>query len=554
VRNPFDIVIAFNCTMSEFNSAFVQLVRAINKHHANYDDVNASVLNGFKNSKTACLHIKAALGNKVEFLTMSTLTSDLVALYLKFYESNNRLSSDDSVCVHLLDDLIRPNFSFNSKTTKFDASQTSRLKEIREKWSAAQSLPQALTLDSIKELLESLKRDMRSDVQQNISQINDRLSKIEKGNLGSDTIPKPKPTLKDIGINDELAGLKIERLFDTKLRYKNHISIFKSHLNQKTTPAALFFIRFPRPFLCDDEEYVKRHNSRIRKWQEQAMREDIEYLEEKIAEIDTEILNYKDDEELFSRGADEVLNEMEKLVGDSLKAGFDKASEKVLRIVAKEYVVKPRKSNQEPDQQEDIDVSNVDDHNNSTSNASHVSAKSNQNISHNRANPNKRPRLNDSRNNGSFNNGPRNNGSNNNGARNNSRGSGGMYYNGWHNNGSHGLRNNGSNNNGSGYNNSGHGYNTRNNHHSNGDNNNNNSLRRNYQGQKQRSTSKSCFASSSNLNKQVSFPNLAPSNNNSSNSQQQQQQNQIPQQQRQRQQQQQTQQQPARSATDHLYD
>ena len=90
------------------------------------------------------------------------------------------------------------------------------------------------------------------------------------------------PTFESICLSEDL-GLKIERILNKKERFENHISIYKTHLEKETTTASLFYSYFRRPFLWDDPYYVTMHNERIRKWQIQQMKQDIDYLNEKIS-------------------------------------------------------------------------------------------------------------------------------------------------------------------------------------------------------------------------------------------------------------------------------
>ena len=118
-----------------------------------------------------------------------------------------------------------------------------------------------------------------------------RLENLES-NRNLNQIPNQReerlPTFESIGVSEEL-GLKVERILNKKQRFENHISIYKTHLERNTTPAALFYCYFPRPFLWDDPDYVNMHNERIKQCQIQQLRKDIEYWNDKISSFDSEI-------------------------------------------------------------------------------------------------------------------------------------------------------------------------------------------------------------------------------------------------------------------------
>jgi hypothetical protein len=111
---------------------------------------------------------------------------------------------------------------------------------------------------------------------------------------------------------------KLNKLFEKKIRYNNHINNFKTHLENNSTPAALFYCRFPNPLLWSNPEFVKMHNARVKAVQEQFIKQDIEFLEKEISSINDEIVNIQSMESSkFTKNAVIVCSTIEKVVSES---------------------------------------------------------------------------------------------------------------------------------------------------------------------------------------------------------------------------------------------
>ena len=64
---------------------------------------------------------------------------------------------------------------------------------------------------------------------------------------------------------------------------KHHINIMNLHKDNKSTPASLFFNRFPEPFFGHDIEFIQAYNKRIVEFQTNVMNDIILFSEKKIA-------------------------------------------------------------------------------------------------------------------------------------------------------------------------------------------------------------------------------------------------------------------------------
>ena len=67
------------------------------------------------------------------------------------------------------------------------------------------------------------------------------------------------------------------------LMCKHHINIMNLHKDNKSTPASLFFNRFPEPFFGHDIEFIQAYNKRIVEFQTNVMNDIILFSEKKIA-------------------------------------------------------------------------------------------------------------------------------------------------------------------------------------------------------------------------------------------------------------------------------
>ena len=137
----------------------------------------------------------------------------------------------------------------------------------------------------------------------------------------------------DIGIEQE-AGIKLERLINKKLRYENHLNVFKTHLNRSTAPPSYFYCYFPKPFLWNDEDFVEMHNNRIKNTQKLWMEEDIKHIQKAIDGIVAAIDGLKTEcetNELINGNIDEIVDKIQSQVDLHLMPFSSSSSEKLNR-------------------------------------------------------------------------------------------------------------------------------------------------------------------------------------------------------------------------------
>jgi hypothetical protein len=125
----------------------------------------------------------------------------------------------------------------------------------------------------------------------------------------------------------------ISSLYDKLLRYENHVKIFTTHLENNTTPSALFYNKFPEPFLNDDVEYVQKYNNLIAVFQAEAIILSKSFLEKRINTLNSKLNSIKDN---LSRNNSEIdinkcFSEIISHQNSNLKERFEKANTKATR-------------------------------------------------------------------------------------------------------------------------------------------------------------------------------------------------------------------------------
>lgn len=85
----------------------------------------------------------------------------------------------------------------------------------------------------------------------------------------------------------------LRRKCNKYLRYKNHLTIIKYHLNKRTTPKSLFFSNFPEPMFQHDEIFIEDYNKIILEAQGAILRLNEKFIDNEIVKINDDINNYK---------------------------------------------------------------------------------------------------------------------------------------------------------------------------------------------------------------------------------------------------------------------
>jgi hypothetical protein len=174
--------------------------------------------------------------------------------------------------------------------------------------------------------------------------MNEELGKVLDKKLDSTVSAKIANEIsRHFGVEKELTSDMIEKqklamsnTYNKILRKKNDVSIFKTHLKHKTSPAELCHKRFPRPFLQHDHFFVEKYNHLLEKFQTEIMELATERLNEQI-----EILN--NDFNLHKRTLSNYIKveDFERYViakeSTALEPEFERASEKCLSVRVSRY-------------------------------------------------------------------------------------------------------------------------------------------------------------------------------------------------------------------------
>ena len=112
---------------------------------------------------------------------------------------------------------------------------------------------QLLTVDKLSTMLNEIKKDITHSVNNKLNDFTKKYSTNRENNAVMNNEP--------IDLHDEYKQLEI--IYNRICRYKNHILIFKQHIQHKTAPNALHYIRFPKPMIDWDPVYVEIHNQII---------------------------------------------------------------------------------------------------------------------------------------------------------------------------------------------------------------------------------------------------------------------------------------------------
>ncbi len=333
--------------MSEFNTAFVKFIEYIYSYKHKYKDFGGHALGGFKKG-VHLKHYQVLSSELTSDIMIESLLSDLVSLY-SVYNMNVNPLAISSVAVQFLDDCLTPEFTINGDKI-FQAKDLVVLKKIRDKMNSAfnpnvtqSTTPSATSSTSTGSQSNSNDLSFENKLNSLFNLINNLSAKVDSLELNKDSkktnLNVRPPTFKDIGVDQE-AGVQLERLINSKLRYSNHLNVFSTHLNREpfTCPPAYYSCYFPKPFLWDNEKYVEMHNERIKKTQLEWMQQDIKFINNVIDEAETSILNLKDVIELPSGiEFNKVVGQIETQVSRHLEPFVSASSEKLNREIKMLY-------------------------------------------------------------------------------------------------------------------------------------------------------------------------------------------------------------------------
>lgn len=123
------------------------------------------------------------------------------------------------------------------------------------------------------------------------------------------------------------------------LRKKNDIKLLEFHLNNETTPSALFFDKFPVPFLWHDEEAVNDHNQIVKEAQQKMLESSIKHLNRQLASLQSNLEQLKPSVVNFVSDSARFFNDLKQSLEKELSDEFRKADEKAKRFTSRPFTV-----------------------------------------------------------------------------------------------------------------------------------------------------------------------------------------------------------------------
>ncbi|CAF0963366.1 unnamed protein product [Brachionus calyciflorus] len=134
---------------------------------------------------------------------------------------------------------------------------------------------------------------------------------------------------------------QIRNLYRNKLWTNFTISMFNRHLEKGTTPSALFYDKFPRPYLSKDKDFVEGYNKIIERTQIEIINLCISHLSKRIDSMDIELKNIQTKLKSFFQ-EDELAKKFDDIESKEefhLRPNMKKSMEKVNNIYAKKFEV-----------------------------------------------------------------------------------------------------------------------------------------------------------------------------------------------------------------------
>lgn len=328
--------------MDTFIQSLSQLCKYLLGYRENYSKFNKQHFAAFKthySSHYSCLKDVAKTDLIVDNLLVNTF-----AFFLKLenYILNNarfRFNSENCFIFDFLNDLINPELIFSTSKSKFENEETNILKTILQSIDSVRKRPDLNTVTDHEFILEHLKI-FQKEFENKFNEINNKIE-LNRNNSPSLTVPDRSSTSQPRVEPDNFSHSKtaISRLFNKLARYKNHIQMFKTHLNNKTSPPSLFFNRFPTPFLHDDETFVNNYNALIEDFQVKTMNLCVSTLESRINSLEVKLIDFKtkfsEDENI-----DNKFNELELSVNKQLEPQLKIKSEQTTRCKVIPFKVK----------------------------------------------------------------------------------------------------------------------------------------------------------------------------------------------------------------------
>lgn len=141
----------------------------------------------------------------------------------------------------------------------------------------------------------------------------------------------------------EINKLKIQfkNTYSKLKRFESHINYFNNYKSHKLVPPALFFNKFPEPFLPSNKDFVTEYNSLIQQFQMDCMSLCIKHLENMLEnDIKIKLNQIKKDLTSLDNNGDEIISQLAEKIDSEMTEYFFNKDAKFKRLVFKEFIPK----------------------------------------------------------------------------------------------------------------------------------------------------------------------------------------------------------------------
>lgn len=279
-------------TKEDFQEFLPILVFFCNYFHDKLNSLSKSNIRGFKNAS----RYKELSKDYINLFGSEIDTNNFINFTLKLFERFNNfdfiayefhLHKDCQNVYKCISQLIKKNFAFEDE--RLNDNQKISLQLIHS----------TLAVEFIDDIETYVNKRVDATIDRTMNG-----KSILKNNYNEEN---------HLACND-ISFIPVGYLYEKIIKSESHINIMNYHINEKTTPKALFFGRFPAPYFKDDAEFIKAHNHIIEKTQNDIMNLIIDFHKIKINNLNEQLKIKK--EELSSSGRYNHVN-LEKVFTES---------------------------------------------------------------------------------------------------------------------------------------------------------------------------------------------------------------------------------------------
>jgi hypothetical protein len=265
-----------------------------------YTFINGSNLNGIK-TKTLK---DGKLERLLQFLNVTELKIDNITKFIISIYKKVKIDDYSEDILNLLRDMINLGLDNPIMRSNWEQSELNFLVETYEHYCRQfNNVTQAKLMKLINyKMVDGIAIDMNETSAKSnytgIQGFEDKVSQIvtdilTKFNTNINTnIITHEATNEQLNTNNSFKNDSIYFNYQKILMAKHHINIMRLHIDAKTTPASLFFNRFPQPFYAHDNDFVEKYNSRIIEFQTNVMNDIIEFSQSKIVKFENDLNNH----------------------------------------------------------------------------------------------------------------------------------------------------------------------------------------------------------------------------------------------------------------------